>query len=105
MSEARSYARPVQLGELMTGGGVESRSSRFTPGQLVAGRAGCQEHGVLPGQAALQPQYLSPTSRGGPRIGHRQDLVSECTGSVRALAGDRPFGWFVTHRSSARWVV
>jgi hypothetical protein len=38
MSEARSDARPVQLGELMTGGVVERRSSPFTPGQLVAGR-------------------------------------------------------------------
>jgi len=53
MSEARSYARPVQLGEVMTGEVVgevvESRSSAFTPGQLVACRAGWQEYGALPG--------------------------------------------------------
>jgi NADPH-dependent curcumin reductase CurA len=44
MSEARSYATPVPLGGVMTGKVVgevvESGSSRFTPGQLVTGRAG-----------------------------------------------------------------
>jgi NADPH-dependent curcumin reductase CurA len=53
MSEARSYARPVQLGEVMTGEVVgevvESHSSRFTPGELVACRVGWQEYGALPG--------------------------------------------------------
>jgi NADPH-dependent curcumin reductase CurA len=61
MSEARSYARPVQLGEVMTGEVVgevvESRSSRFTPGELVAGRSGWQEYGALPGH---QVRHVDP---------------------------------------------
>jgi NADPH-dependent curcumin reductase CurA len=52
MSEARSYARPVELGEVMTaqavGEVVESRSERFAPGDVVVGSIGWQEHAALP---------------------------------------------------------
>jgi hypothetical protein len=50
MSEARSYARPVELGEVMTGQGVgeviESRSGRFAAGEIVVGPFGWQEFAV-----------------------------------------------------------
>jgi NADPH-dependent curcumin reductase CurA len=52
MSEARSYARPVELGEVMTAQGVgevvESRSSRFAPGEIVLGPFGWQEFAAAP---------------------------------------------------------
>ena len=50
MSEARSYARPVELGEVMTaqavGEVVESRDGRLEPGDLVVGQLGWQEYAV-----------------------------------------------------------
>ncbi len=52
MSEARSYARPVVLGEVMTGQTVgevvESRSARYRPGDIVLAAYGWQEFGVAP---------------------------------------------------------
>jgi NADPH-dependent curcumin reductase CurA len=52
MSEARSYARPVELDEVMTGQGVgevvESRSSRIAAGEIVAGPFGWQELAAVP---------------------------------------------------------
>ena len=48
MSEARSYAKPVQLGEVMTaqaaGEVVESKDPRFAPGEHVVGQLGWQEY-------------------------------------------------------------
>jgi NADPH-dependent curcumin reductase CurA len=48
MNEARSYVRPVELGEVMTaqavGEIVESRSPRFHPGDIVMGPLGWQEY-------------------------------------------------------------
>ena len=50
MSEARSYARPVALGEVMAGEAVaevvESRSPRLDPGDVVLGPFGWQEYAV-----------------------------------------------------------
>src|SRR3954468_214101 len=52
MNEGRSYARHVDLGEVMTaqavGEVVESRSSRFRPGDVVLGPFGWQEYAVAP---------------------------------------------------------
>jgi NADPH-dependent curcumin reductase CurA len=48
MSEARSYAKPVQIGEVMTAQGVgevvESNDPRFAPGDEVVGTFGWQEY-------------------------------------------------------------
>ena len=48
MSEARSYAKPVQIGEVMTaqcaGEVVESNDPRFAPGDNVVGTLGWQEY-------------------------------------------------------------
>jgi NADPH-dependent curcumin reductase CurA len=51
MSDARSYAPPVELGEVMTAQGVgevvDSRSSRFAAGEIVAGPLGWQEFAAV----------------------------------------------------------
>jgi NADPH-dependent curcumin reductase CurA len=53
MSEARSYAKPTELGEPMTGQVVgevvESDDSRFAPGDTVVGQLGWQEYAVARG--------------------------------------------------------
>jgi len=53
MSEARSYAKPTQLGEPMTGQAVgevvESNDPRFTPGDTVVGQLGWQDYAVARG--------------------------------------------------------
>src|SRR5258708_12784150 len=56
MSAARSYAKPVELGEVMTGETVSevvtSRAPQFKSGDQVLARAGWQEHAGLPASAA-----------------------------------------------------
>ncbi len=51
MSEARSYAKPVQLGEVMTGRGVgkvvASGDPRFAAGDMVTGEVGWQEQALV----------------------------------------------------------
>jgi NADPH-dependent curcumin reductase CurA len=53
MSAARSYAKPVEIGERMEGGTVnevvESRHPEFKPGDLVLGYAGWQDYAVSDG--------------------------------------------------------
>jgi NADPH:quinone reductase len=53
MSDAESYARPVAIGEVMTGGAVgvvvESKDPRFQPGDAVEGLLGWQEYAVANG--------------------------------------------------------
>ena len=55
MSEARSYAKPVQIGEVMTaqavGEVVESNEPRFAPGDTVVGTFGWQEYATARGSA------------------------------------------------------
>ena len=52
MSDAKSYAAPVELGAVMEGGTVsevvESRSDDFAPGDVVLSHVGWQEWGVQP---------------------------------------------------------
>ena len=53
MSEARSYAKPTQVGEPMTGQAVgevvESSDPRFAAGDTVVGQLGWQVYGVARG--------------------------------------------------------
>jgi NADPH-dependent curcumin reductase CurA len=53
MNDAKSYARPVEIGQVMVGATVgvvvASEHSDFKPGDLVVGGGGWQEHAVLPG--------------------------------------------------------
>ncbi|HWN20712.1 MAG TPA: NADP-dependent oxidoreductase [Gaiellaceae bacterium] len=55
MSEARSYAKPTQVGEVMTGQAVgevvESDDGRYAVGELVVGQLGWQEYTLARGGA------------------------------------------------------
>jgi NADPH-dependent curcumin reductase CurA len=54
MSDAKSYAKPVALGEVMTGGTVSrvvtSNHPDFQPGDIVEGRTGWQEYALSSGE-------------------------------------------------------
>ena len=54
MSDAPSYAAPVQIGEVMTGGAVSrverSRHPKFHEGDLVVGATGWQSHSISDGR-------------------------------------------------------
>jgi len=70
MSEARSYAKPTQLGEVMTGQAVgevvQSNDGRFAAGEHIVGQLGWQEYALARGGAlrkvdttlAPAPAYL-----------------------------------------------
>ena len=63
MSDAKSYAKPVEIGEVMTGGTVgevvASNDPKFAPGDLVLGMGGWQEHAVLD---ARELRKVDPTA-------------------------------------------
>jgi len=67
MDAAKSYAKPVEIGEVMVGGTVgevtESRHPKFAKGDFVAGSLGWQEWGVADARAVtkIDPQ-LAPIS-------------------------------------------
>jgi NADPH:quinone reductase len=67
MSTARSYARSLELGDVITsqtlGEVVESNDSRFEPGDLVLGQLGWQEYAVARGGTLrkLPPDLDPPT--------------------------------------------
>jgi NADPH-dependent curcumin reductase CurA len=54
MSTGKSYAKPVEIGDVMTGGTVgevvESTSRRFKPGDYVVGPLGWQQYAVSDGE-------------------------------------------------------
>jgi hypothetical protein len=65
MSEARSYARPLELGDVITsqsvGEVVESNDGRFSAGDLVVGQLGWQEYAAArAGSVRLVPPGLEP---------------------------------------------
>ena len=66
MSTARSYAKPTEVGEPMTGQAVgevvESQDPRFAPGDLVVGQLGWQDYAVARGGAlrTLDPDLAPP---------------------------------------------
>ena len=66
MSTARSYAKPTELGEPMTGQVVgevaESNDSRFAPGDTVVGQLGWQDYAVARGSALrkIDPALAPP---------------------------------------------
>jgi NADPH-dependent curcumin reductase CurA len=67
MSTARSYAKPVELGEVMTaqslGEVVESLDVRFSPGDLVVGQLGWQDYAVARAGALRKiPPRLEPAT-------------------------------------------
>lgn len=65
MSEARSYAAPMGIGDVMTsqslGEVIESGDRRFGPGELVVGQLGWQEYAVArAGMLRRVPRELDP---------------------------------------------
>jgi hypothetical protein len=66
MSEARSYARPVELGEVMTAEAVaeviESRSPRLKQGDVVVGPFGWQEYAVADAHRLRRLDGAAPAS-------------------------------------------
>jgi hypothetical protein len=54
MSDAKSYARPVEVGDVMTAGAVSevvsSNVAEFAPGTFVVGQTGWQEYAVAKGK-------------------------------------------------------
>jgi NADPH-dependent curcumin reductase CurA len=65
MSEARSYAKSLELGDVITsqslGEVVESKDGRFSPGDLVVGQLGWQEYAVARGGSVRRvPEILDP---------------------------------------------
>jgi hypothetical protein len=65
MSEARSYARPLERGDVITsqslGEVVESHDGRFAPGDLAVGQLGWQEYAVArAGSLRRVPEALDP---------------------------------------------
>jgi NADPH-dependent curcumin reductase CurA len=68
MSEARSYAKPTQLGEVMTGQVVgevvQSNDARFAAGELVVGQLGWQEYALARGSALrkVDPALAPPST-------------------------------------------
>ena len=79
MSDAPSYAKPVEIGGVMEGGAVsevvDSNNERFAPGDIVLGHTGWQTHAVSSGKGlrkldpnvAPVPQPVKPRARPPPR--------------------------------------
>jgi NADPH-dependent curcumin reductase CurA len=111
MSDAPSYAAPVQIGEVMTGGAVsrvvDSHSPDFKPGDLVVGSTGWQDYSVadaktvkkLEGPALKQPSlalgvlgmpgftaFMGLLDIGQPQAGETV-VVAAATGPVGSLVG------------------
>jgi NADPH-dependent curcumin reductase CurA len=110
MSEARSYAKPLELGDVVTsqsaGEVVESNDPRFAPGDKVVGQLGWQEYAVARG-GSLRPvdpavaplsaylhvlgatgftAYFGLLDVGRPRPGDTV-VVSAAAGAVGQIAG------------------
>jgi NADPH-dependent curcumin reductase CurA len=65
MSQARSYAKGLELGDVITsqsvGEIVESNDGRYSPGDLVVGQLGWQEYAVArAGSVRRVPEFLDP---------------------------------------------
>ena len=110
MSAARSYAKPVELGEVMTGETVSevvtSRAPQFKSGDKVLARAGWQEQAVLPASEVerIDPEgmplsyflgvlgmpgqtaYCALLGVGQPKPGETV-LISAASGAVGQVAG------------------
>jgi NADPH-dependent curcumin reductase CurA len=110
MSAARSYAKPVELGEVMTGETVSevvtSRAPSLKPGDKVLARGGWQEYAALPATEVegIEPEgmplsyflgvlgmpgqtaYCALLGVGQPKPGETV-LISAASGAVGQVAG------------------
>jgi hypothetical protein len=110
MDEAKSYAPPQPLGEVMIGGTVaeviESKNPRFKPGDFVVGTAGWQQLQVTDGAGlrGIDVSIIPPTAYLGPvgmpgvtawygltQIGKPEEgetvVVSAAAGAVGSVVG------------------
>ena len=74
ISEAKSYAEPVQIGQVMVGSTVgtviESRHPEYRPGDVVVGYWGWQEYAVSDGQGVERcDAFVGPHDDGSGRVG------------------------------------
>lgn len=133
MSAAKSYARPVEIGEVMEGGTVarvlESRLAGFMPGDLVLGQFGWQDYALSDGTGVQKLEGIAHpswalgilgmpgftawaglTQIGRPRAGETI-AVAAATGPVGATVGQigKIFGCRVVGiaggREKCRWAV
>ncbi len=110
MSAGKSYAKPVEIGDVMTGGTVgeviESGNRRFKVGDYVVGPLGWQQHAVSDGEGLVRVDpslvplsaYLGVTGMPGatawtgllehcqPRAGETV-VVSAASGAVGSVVG------------------
>ena len=110
MDAGKSYAPPVEIGEVMVGGGVgevvESRAPGFAKGEIVTGRLGWQDHAVAAANGLRKvDSKLAPISTalgvvgmpgvtawygllkiGEPKAGETV-VVSAATGAVGSVVG------------------
>ena len=110
LSDAKSYAKPVEIGEPMTGETVgrviASHDPQFKPGEIVVGARGWQTHILSPGTVLTKvPQGETPLSTylgvlgmpgvtaysgmkdiGQPKAGETV-VVSAASGAVGSVAG------------------
>jgi NADPH-dependent curcumin reductase len=110
MSDAKSYAKPVGIGEVMTGGTVgevvRSNDPKFKPGDVVLGMGGWQDYAIMDGKELrkLDPNaaplstalgvlgmpgmtaYTGLLNIGQPKAGETV-AVAAATGPVGSLVG------------------
>jgi NADPH-dependent curcumin reductase CurA len=110
LSDRASYAKPVQIGEVMTGESVgevvASSAPEFVPGDAVVGSRGWQTHSVTPASALVKldrgaaplstylgvlgmpgtTAYSGMTDIGRVRAGETV-VISAATGAVGSVAG------------------
>lgn len=110
MSDAKSYARSVAIGELMVGGTagevIASRNANFKPGDKVVGALGWQQFGLSDGIGLMKIDHpVAPLSAylgvlgmpgitawiglldiGGPKAGETV-VVSAASGAVGSVVG------------------
>jgi NADPH-dependent curcumin reductase CurA len=110
MNEGRSYAKPVEIGEVMEGGSVgqvvRSRLAGFADGDLVVGRGGWQSFAILrageaekidPGRAPIstalgvlgmpgRTAYVGLREIGRPKAGETL-VVAAASGPVGSVVG------------------
>jgi hypothetical protein len=94
MNEGKSYAKPVEIGEVMVGGTVgeviESNHRKFSPGEYVVGPLGWQQYAVSDGEGLMKVDpKLVPLSCylgcvGMPGVTAWTGLLEHC----RPLAGE-----------------
>ncbi|MBY6210359.1 NADP-dependent oxidoreductase [Microbulbifer agarilyticus] len=110
MSDAKSYAEPVAIGEVMVGGSIcrveESKHSGFTKGDLVVAFGGWQDYSLSDGEGVIKldsampnpsyglgvlgmpglTAYMGLMDIGQPKAGETL-VVAAATGAVGSLVG------------------